>query len=192
MDLILVRLVDILGLQALEGAHGDDADQRVQLVSAVLVLVASAGESDSNSEGHISDALRPDELVEAGLNADVIRAHLLLGELLDLLDCPRSALLEADAVEALVQVDGVLAGDHLAQRRLALLVATRLMVDHGWELKDGEIEVDLSFVSDTICKYQNVNKISFGGGAVKVVVDATPVLLENPRHSQSILCVQKK
>lgn len=103
-------------------------------MGAVLVLVASSGKSDTHSEGHIADSLRPDELVEAGLNADVVRSHLLLGELLDLLDGSRGSLLEADAVKAFVQVDGVLAGDHLAQGRLALLVATRLMVDHGWEL----------------------------------------------------------
>ena len=55
------------------------------------------------------DALRPERLVELGVEADVRGAHRLLGEVDDGLDGPRSALLEGAAVDALVKVDGVFA-----------------------------------------------------------------------------------
>lgn len=43
----------------------------------------------------LPDALGPHELVEAGVYAHVGRSHLLLRELLDLLDRARCTLLEA-------------------------------------------------------------------------------------------------
>jgi len=52
--------------------------------------------------------------------------HGLEGEGLDLLDGLGRPLLEADAVEALVQVDGVLAGDNVGDGGTALL-AGRLL-----------------------------------------------------------------
>ena len=75
-------------------------------------------------EALLLDALGPEVLVEPGVDTDVLGAHLLLGKLLDLLDGPGSAVLEADAVEPLVQVDGVFSGHHLAHGgALALLLA---------------------------------------------------------------------
>ena len=71
------------------------------------------------------DTLVPDVLVEPRVDPDVIGPHLLEGELLDLLDGPGSAVLEADAVQPLVQVDGVLPGDHLAHGGPLLLVLRR-------------------------------------------------------------------
>ena len=62
-------------------------------------------------------------LVEPGVDPDVVGAHLLDGELLHFFDGAGRAVLEADAVQPLVQVDGVLAGHHLAHRRAALLLA---------------------------------------------------------------------
>ncbi len=48
------------------------------------------------------------------------------GKLLDLLDGSWSSVLKPDAVEPLVEVDGVLAGHNLAHgRALALLIALR-------------------------------------------------------------------
>jgi hypothetical protein len=64
--------------------------------------------------GFLPDSLRPKMLVEPGVNSHILGSHLFFGKLLDLLDGPGSSILEADAVEALVQVDGVLAGHHLA------------------------------------------------------------------------------
>ena len=64
-------------------------------------------------------------LVEPGVDPDVVSSHLLQCELLDLLDRPGSAVLEADAVQPLVQVDGVLPGDHLAHGGPLLLVLRR-------------------------------------------------------------------
>ena len=52
-------------------------------------------------------------LVQSGVDPNVGGSHLLLGKLLHLLDGARSTVLVADAVKPLVQVDGVLASDHL-------------------------------------------------------------------------------
>ena len=52
-------------------------------------------------------------LVEPGVDPDVGGAHLLLGELFDLLDGAGGPVLVADAVKPLVKVDGVLTGHHL-------------------------------------------------------------------------------
>lgn len=60
--------------------------------------------------------------VETGVDAHVLGAHLLLGELADLLDGPGSALLEANLVDALRHVDGALARHHLIDRRLVALL----------------------------------------------------------------------
>ena len=51
--------------------------------------------------------------VQSGFDPNVVGAHLLLGELLDLLDSTRSTVLETDAMKPLVEVDGVLAGHNL-------------------------------------------------------------------------------
>jgi hypothetical protein len=64
---------------------------------------------------HILDPLRPQGLVELWVEADVVGAHGLLGELDDALYGPGRALLEAAAVDELVQVDGVFAGDDVGE-----------------------------------------------------------------------------
>ena len=52
-------------------------------------------------------------LVKSGVDPDVGGSHLLLGELLHLLDGTGGTVLESDAMEPLVKVDGVLTGHHL-------------------------------------------------------------------------------
>ena len=52
-------------------------------------------------------------LVESGVDPNVGGSHLLLSELLHLLDGTWGTVLESDAVEPLVKVDGVLTGHHL-------------------------------------------------------------------------------
>ena len=52
-------------------------------------------------------------LVEPGVDPDVSGSHLLLGELLHLLDGTWGTVLVADAMEPLVKVDGVLTGHNL-------------------------------------------------------------------------------
>ena len=65
--------------------------------------------------GHTSylSHLAPDSLVQLDVEADIGGLHHLGGKGLDLLHSTGGALLEGDAMEALVQVDGVLAGHHL-------------------------------------------------------------------------------
>merc|ERR1712226_1532609 len=89
-------------------------DEGVELVHRVLVLVPQPSQAHPHPEGDAPDALGPDGLVEPGVDPDILGPHLLLRELLDLLHRPGGAVLEADAVEALVHVDGVLTGHHLA------------------------------------------------------------------------------
>ena len=70
--------------------------------------------------GHALDATGPEFLVELGVDADVGGAHRLLRELDNGLDGVRGALLEGAVVDALVQVDGVFAGDDVLEGRARL------------------------------------------------------------------------
>jgi hypothetical protein len=74
---------------------------------------------------HALDTLGPELLVELGVDADVARAHRLLGKLDDGLDGVRGALLEGAAVDVFVEVDGVFAGDDVLEggARLAASLA---------------------------------------------------------------------
>lgn len=107
----------------------------------------------SSHRTHSPDAFGPHGLVETGVDADVRRAHLLHRKLADLLERARSSPLEgaaggaeecelhththtteqrwtlqrdSHAVDALVDVDGVLAGHHLVDGRAALLLLALL------------------------------------------------------------------
>ena len=66
------------------------------------------------------DALRPERRGELGVKADVGGAHRLLRKVHNGLDGPRRALLEGAPVHALVQVDGVFAGDDILKGRARL------------------------------------------------------------------------
>ena len=70
--------------------------------------------------GNALDTLRPDSLVELGVETNVLGAHCLLCELDYGLDGMGGPLLERTAVHALVQVDGVLPGDDVLEGRARL------------------------------------------------------------------------
>lgn len=70
--------------------------------------------------GHALDTLRPERLVELGVDADVGGAHRLLGKVNHGLDCMGSPLLERAAVHTLVQVDGVFPGNNVLESRARL------------------------------------------------------------------------
>ena len=81
------RGLHVLSLESLEASLGDldMGDKSVQLVDTVLVLIPQPGQADSHSEGDTSHSLRPDCLVQSGVNPNILGAHLLLSKLLDLL-----------------------------------------------------------------------------------------------------------
>merc|ERR1719249_76785 len=114
--------IDVSRVDSLEGGDGDVGDVGVQLVDAVLVFVTLAGESDTHSDGDALDTLGPKMFVQAGIDTDILRSHLLLGKVTDRLDGPGSAPLGTDTEDALVHVNGVLASDDLIDRTLALLL----------------------------------------------------------------------
>jgi len=64
----------------------------------------------------LPDTARPDGLVQTSIDSHVSGAHFLFGKLANDLDGARRALLESNCMEALVQVDGALASDHLVDR----------------------------------------------------------------------------
>lgn len=66
----------------------------------------------SNRSLFSPDTTRPDCLVEAGVNTNILCVHLLLGKLADNLDGSRRALLESNGVESLVQMNCALASDN--------------------------------------------------------------------------------
>merc|ERR1719370_2193439 len=90
----------------------------------VLVLVPQPGKPNPHPERDSSDTLSPDGLVQPSVDPHVLGSHLLLSKFLDLLDSPGSFVLEADAVQPLVHVDGVLPRHHLSHGG-GLLLLTR-------------------------------------------------------------------
>lgn len=95
---VLLVSLDDLGLEALERGGGDVVDQGVHGALGVLVLVALAGHADANAEGDVLDALGPEVLVEGDGEADVVGAHVLLGEGADLADGAGSTGLEGPKI----------------------------------------------------------------------------------------------
>jgi len=79
--------------RTLEGLDVDVGDEGVEGLSSILLLVALALEADADAEGDGRNATGPDELVEAGVNADIAGGHGALSEGEDLLDGTGSALL---------------------------------------------------------------------------------------------------
>ena len=80
---------------------------------------------------HVLNTLRPKLLVQLRVQTHVFGAHRLLREVNDGLDGVGGTLLEGAAVDALVEVDGVLAGHDVLERgaRLAALLFGRVGVD---------------------------------------------------------------
>ena len=70
--------------------------------------------------GNALDTLRPDSLVELGVETNVLGAHCLLCELDYGLDGMGGPLLEGAAVHTLVQMNGVFAGHHILESRASL------------------------------------------------------------------------
>ena len=71
---------------------------------------------DTDPVGHVLNTLRPESLVELGVEADVLGAHRLLRKIYNGLDGPRCALLERAAVHPFVEVDRVLASHDIVER----------------------------------------------------------------------------
>lgn len=71
----------------------------------------------SNKTRHLPDTLRPDVLVQACIDTNILGAHLLFGEFADFFDGAWGTLLETDIVYAFRQMDGTFAGHNLVDRR---------------------------------------------------------------------------
>ena len=95
----------------------DVLDEGVELtLGGAFLLVALAGNSDSDFVGEVADTLVPDELVKFGVDADVGGAHHLGYQLLNFLDSSGGFALELNAVSQFVDVDGFVDGS-LSERR---------------------------------------------------------------------------
>lgn len=70
---------------------------------------------DADPVRHALDALCPKRLVELGVKTDIGGAHGLLREVDDRLHGMGGTLLKRAAVDALVEVDGVFAGDDVLE-----------------------------------------------------------------------------
>lgn len=130
--------IHIYCLQTFVGGDGDVCDEGVELVWGILILIAFPGQTHTHAVRHIPHSFGPHGLVEACVDADIRSAHLLHCELADLLQGARSSPLEGDAVDALVDVDGVFAGHHFIDGRAALLLLA-LLGCHSvrWPLQKG-------------------------------------------------------
>jgi len=93
----------------------------VQLLLGILIVVAAPFAAHTDTVWQVLNTLAPNSLVKLGVHANILSAHHLGGELADGTDGTRSTLLESAAVEALVEIDGVLAGNAIRSDRLGLL-----------------------------------------------------------------------
>ncbi len=118
----LVFLVHVDGGEFFEVGDWDEGYQSVELVLAVLIFVAAAGQTDSDSVWDILDSLAPDELVHTGVNTDIGGSHLLGGKVTDGLDGAGSSSLKSNSVDVFVQVNGVFTSHQLVQSVLRLTV----------------------------------------------------------------------
>jgi len=102
-------------LQTLEGSYCDVGGIGVQFFCCVFFVVSFTLESDSYSVRNGLDALSPECLVEFGVKSNVLCSHFLLCECDDGFYSPWSTFLEGTTMNALVKMDGVLAGDNILQ-----------------------------------------------------------------------------
>lgn len=101
--------------------------QRVELVWGILILITFSGQAYSDAIWNVPYSLGPDGFIEPGVNAHIWCPHFLHGKLPNFFECPRSTLLEAHSMDALVNVDGVFSGHHLVDGRTALLLLATLL-----------------------------------------------------------------
>ena len=106
-------------LRIARGGEGDIAIKTVRTLKLYAYPV-----------GNRLDALRPECLVELGVEADVRGAHRLLRKVNDGLDGVGGTLLEGAAVNTLVEVDGVFAGHDILEggARLAALLLEMMRI----------------------------------------------------------------
>ena len=87
-------------------------DQRVESLSASSFLLNSLSwDSDSDSVGEIADTLVPDELIEFGINADVLSVHHFLDKPFDFGNSSGSFVFELCAMCEFVDVDSCVNGN---------------------------------------------------------------------------------
>jgi len=107
-------------LCTLELRARDVCDECVQLVGRVFIFITLSCKANSYAEWNIPDSFRPHVLVQTSVNADIRGAHLLLGKLTNLLDSARRPLLEACAMDTLVNIDRIFSRSNLVRHGLFL------------------------------------------------------------------------
>ena len=103
--------------------------QKASFILEIMIVIAKSGDYDIsfiaelsnyievslfNNNIFLPDSLRPEVLVEPGVNTDIFGSHLFDGELLDFLDGTGSTVFETDSMQPFVEVNCVFAGDNLA------------------------------------------------------------------------------
>ena len=111
----------------METFNWDVLDESVHLLSSVLVVVSSSRNSNANSGGEVSDTLRPDELVEVGIDSDILCQHNLLNEVSDSANGSWSSLLEWLVQGQLSEMDSQIASDWFKT-----LLGTFSCLSHGY------------------------------------------------------------
>ncbi len=120
---LLFPTIHSLGFQLLERIDHNMCDKCVKLVGRIFVLVSLSVAAHTDTIRHVPDSLRPDGLVQLGVDSNIGRPHLLFSEFLDGFYGSRRAPFESHAMDVLVKMDGVLTSHHFFQRRASFLVA---------------------------------------------------------------------
>jgi len=91
-----------------------------ELLLGALIVITFSLELNPQPVGNGLDTLRPDSLVEFGVEPHIGGPHCLLGEVDHGFDGPGGTLFEGAAVHALVKVNGVLPGNDILEGRASL------------------------------------------------------------------------
>ena len=102
-------------------------NESVHLLRGVFVVIASSRNSYADSGWEVSDTLRPNELVEVGVDSDILSQHNLLDEISDSADGSWSSLLEWLVQGQLSEMDGQIASDWFET-----LLGTFSCLSHGY------------------------------------------------------------
>lgn len=110
----LFFILNDLGAKSLQSLWWDlsYSNQRVELFLCIFVIISLASNTNSDSPRDTSDSSAPDVLIQLHVHSDILCAHSFHCKLPDLLDGCGGLLFECAAMQALVEVDGVLPGNH--------------------------------------------------------------------------------
>jgi hypothetical protein len=100
-------------LQSFETGDFDELRDRVEFLIGFFIVIAFAGESNTDARGNILDPMRPNIFVQFGMDPYVFGLHDLLRKLFNFFHGAWGPAFELQLVDAFTQMDRVVTGDQV-------------------------------------------------------------------------------